>query len=70
MYVWRNMQGIFTGLFIGGAVSNIIDRIYFGGVRDWFPIPFVGLRNNLADWAIFLAVFLSVVQLASRKGKT
>jgi len=44
------------GLFIGGALSNIIDRFLYGGVRDWLPVPVVQIKNNLADWAIFVAV--------------
>ena len=46
-------------LIIGGGVSNLIDRLYFGGgVIDW--IPFFSLTTyNLAD----LAIFLSMVSL-------
>ena len=44
------------GLFFGGAVSNLVDRIIFEGIRDWLPIPFISLQNNLADWCIFIGV--------------
>jgi lipoprotein signal peptidase len=44
------------GLFLGGAVSNIIDRVFFAGVRDWMTLPVLMVKNNMADWAIFLAV--------------
>lgn len=66
-YMWEKMSTLFFSLVLGGTVSNIIDRIIFGGVRDWLPIPFFNLKNNIADWIIFLAVFLSVVQLANWK---
>ncbi len=40
------------GLFFGGALSNLIDRLVYGGVRDFMPLPLTHLSNNLADWAI------------------
>ncbi len=53
---WWQVSVIATGTFLGGAVSNMLDRIFFGGVRDWLTIPVMGIRNNLADWAIFLGL--------------
>lgn len=46
------------GLFLGGAVANLIDRFLFNGVRDWLPVVILPVKNNLADWAIFAAVVL------------
>lgn len=51
-----------AGLFFGGAVSNLVDRLYFGGVRDWLPIPFVSVHNNLADWFIFAGLMLIILK--------
>lgn len=45
-----------TGLFIGGALGNLCDRFVYGGVRDWIPLIVVPIKNNVADWAIFIAV--------------
>lgn len=45
-------------LFFAGGLSNAIDRVVLGGVRDWLPIPFIGLYNNVADWYIAIAVIL------------
>ena len=45
-----------SGLLIGGAVSNIVDRLLFGGVRDFLPVPFFLIQNNLADWAILVGL--------------
>lgn len=45
-----------AGVLFGGAISNVMDRVLFGGVRDWFPLPFVHLNNNLADWSICFAI--------------
>ncbi len=57
-------ESIAGGLFFGGALSNILDRIVFGGVRDWLSIPFTSLNNNVADWAIFIGLVLAgIVEL-------
>jgi lipoprotein signal peptidase len=47
---------IATGFFSGGAFSNILDRVIYGGVRDFLPVPLLGIRNNLADWCIILSL--------------
>ena len=53
----RRVQ-ISAGLLIGGALGNVIDRLFFGAVADflnmglpWFDNPF---SFNVADVAIFL----------------
>lgn len=45
-----------TGLLVGAASSNLLDRLVFGGVRDIFALPVINVYNNLADWAIVIAV--------------
>lgn len=45
-----------TGIFFGASLSNILDRILFGGVRDFLPVPLLSVQNNLADWAIILSL--------------
>jgi len=59
--------GALEGIFIGSGLSNLMDRIIFGGVRDW--IAFGGLLNNLADWAVVLSgiAFFVVQSLHGRK---
>jgi len=51
-------QPLALGLLIGGGLSNLLDRLLLGGVRDWLAIPGTRLYNNLADYAIGLAVVL------------
>lgn len=53
--VWQKSQ-ILAALFFSGAISNVLDRVLYGGVRDWLPIPFTSVYNNLADWYIFIAI--------------
>ncbi len=50
-------------LILAGGVSNIIDRIVFGGVRDWLGVPFIDLTNNLADWFVFIGVVFLIYEL-------
>jgi|GEM_PF-346327 len=59
---WRQ-HPVSTGLFVGGALSNIADRISRGGVRDWLPLGPLPLKNNLADWAISLAALMIIITL-------
>ena len=47
----------------GGALSNMIERVYLGYVIDWIPVPFMNLQYNLADVYIALGaltVFVAV----------
>jgi signal peptidase II len=58
---------IFTGLFLAGAIGNLIDRIRFHGVVDFIDvlIPIINYRwptFNLADSYICTAVVLFIIQ--------
>ena len=57
--IWSKNESA-TGLFFGGAVANLFDRFNFGAVRDWLPIPFTQIQNNVADWAIFAGIVLLI----------
>lgn len=52
---------ICAGLILGGGISNLVDRVVFGGVRDWMTLPGLGLHNNLADWAIVIGLICFVI---------
>jgi lipoprotein signal peptidase len=66
--IWQSMERAvlrdfsFT-LLLSGAVSNLIDRLLFAGVRDWLVLPGVMLHNNLADVLLVLGVFGIIVSL-------
>ena len=49
-YVW-----IPTGLLLGGAIGNIIDRVAHGEVTDWIKLP-LWPAFNIADVAITTGV--------------
>lgn len=66
IFMWSILKKypIILGLFQGGAVSNVLDRLVYGGVRDWLAVPILGLRNNFADWAIVIAlVWYGIMEL-------
>jgi signal peptidase II len=54
------MVAVSIGLIMGGAVSNAIDRLWLGGVADFFEPHALGWRwpavFNLADAAIVAGV--------------
>ncbi len=55
-----------TGLLIGGATGNLIDRVREGAVTDWFDLPWWP-AFNVADVAITFGV-LSLLYVLERHG--
>lgn len=58
---WRQNQAL-AGLFWAGVVSNLLDRILFGGVSDWITLPYIELKNNLADFYLLVALILLLIK--------
>jgi hypothetical protein len=55
-----SMAGI--GLFTGGAAANTTERLMFGNVMDYIPVPGTGpVLANLADVAIAAGFLLFAV---------
>jgi signal peptidase II len=48
------------GLIIGGALGNLIDRIFFGYVRDFISI-WIWPIFNIADIAISIGIILIII---------
>jgi len=61
---------VYIGIFLGGSLSNLLDRIIWGGVRDWISWPIFQVWNNLADWAIALAIGGMILEYWYRKWQT
>jgi signal peptidase II len=57
-----------TGMLIGGALGNIIDRLSHGSVTDFIKLPLGWPPFNLADAAITLGILalFAVVEGAGR----
>ncbi|OYU17964.1 MAG: signal peptidase II [Rhodobacteraceae bacterium PARR1] len=69
---------ISTGLLIGGALGNVVDRILYGAVADFLNMSCCGFENpyafNVADVTIFagaggLILFSGTSDAKPRKGK-
>lgn len=59
-------------LCLGGAISNVYDRMKRGYVVDYFSINCKGLKTvvfNLADMCIFLGSLLIILFSGSKNGK-
>ncbi len=54
-----------TGLLVGGALGNIVDRVRDGGVTDFLKIP-LWPAFNVADIAITIGVLALVLVLERR----
>jgi len=71
-YLWYRREGAATtvhiafALIFGGAVGNIIDRLRFGYVHDFFDLRFWPVFN-VADSAITVGVTLLLLQMLVRE---
>jgi signal peptidase II len=52
-----------TGMLLGGAVGNIIDRVREGAVTDFVKLPLGWPPFNLADASITLGILLLFLQV-------
>jgi lipoprotein signal peptidase len=59
---WKESP-VLAGTFFGAGLSNILDRAWYGAVRDWLPIPGTTVTNNLADWLLFTVIFVFALKL-------
>ena len=58
------LEKISLGLILGGTVGNAIDRLVFGGVRDFIYLKFINFAIfNVADMAITIGAILFCVSL-------
>jgi lipoprotein signal peptidase len=69
LYTWARWLNYFPiygeALIIGGALSNLFDRIFYGGVIDFIVLSYEGWSwpiFNCADAAIVIGVGLMLLQ--------
>jgi len=55
-------------IFIGGFL-NLIERMIFGYVRDYWNFLGIGLYNNINDWIIGIGVLFCLIDLLWKKSK-
>jgi signal peptidase II len=58
-HLHRRLVWLPTGLLLGGATGNLIDRVREGGVTDWIKLPHWP-AFNLADACITVGVLILV----------
>ena len=62
-------------MILGGTIGNVIDRIVFGGVRDFISLKFMNFAIfNVADMgitigAVLLCVYIIVSMFKGDKAK-
>ena len=64
----RRLAWLSTGLLLGGALGNIVDRVTQGYVTDFMKLPYWP-AFNVADVAITLGVLSLVFVLDARRGR-
>jgi signal peptidase II len=68
-WLWRSTRlllAVGLGLVIGGAIGNLVDRLVYGRVADFFDVHAMGrgfFVCNLADVAISLGVLLLLLDV-------
>ncbi|MGY6410911.1 MAG: signal peptidase II [Alkalilacustris sp.] len=77
VWVWVARQApgrllqVSTGLLVGGALGNVIDRLLYGAVADFINMSCCGIDNpfafNVADVAIFAGA-LGIVLFSDGSG--
>ena len=58
LHATRPLIWLPTGMLIGGAIGNILDRLHEGSVTDFIKLPLGWPPFNLADTSITLGVLL------------
>ena len=61
----RRLVWLPTGMLIGGALGNILDRTRHGSVTDFIKLPLGWPPFNLADAAITLGIFILFIVIES-----
>jgi signal peptidase II len=68
LHATRPLIWLPTGMLIGGALGNILDRLRDGSVTDFIKLPLGWPPFNLADTSITLGVLLLIFTIeAPRK---
>lgn len=66
-FCWREKSYFLSLVLIGGLI-NIVDRLVFGYVRDYWNVGGI-LVNNLNDWLIGTGVLLFLLEMIWKKQK-
>jgi signal peptidase II len=56
-----------TGMLVGGAIGNIVDRVRAGSVTDFIKLPLGWPPFNLADASITLGILMLLLLIESAR---
>lgn len=63
-YFTGRLEKISLALILGGAISNLIDRIVYAYVRDFIYLKFINFAVfNIADMSITIGAILIIISL-------
>ncbi|MBZ8117864.1 signal peptidase II [Roseovarius sp. LXJ103] len=66
--IWQNIA---AGFLVGGALGNVVDRVWYGAVADFLNMSCCGFTNpyafNVADISIFIGAFGLVIFTPDKK---
>ena len=69
-FLKTKFEKISLGLILGGTISNAIDRLIFGGVRDFIYLKFINFAIfNIADMAVTIGAILLCVSIIFLRDK-
>jgi signal peptidase II len=63
----KRLMWLPTGMLVGGAVGNIVDRVHEGSVTDFVKLPLGWPPFNLADASITLGILILLVIIDSSR---
>lgn len=64
---WKDKKAWGIILMILGGGLNLWERFFYGGVRDYWKIPFTSIYNNLNDYLIMAGVLQLIWYLLWKK---
>jgi lipoprotein signal peptidase len=59
-YLWKKDRSVGWLLIMLGGILNLSERLIFGGVTDYWKIPFTNIYNNFNDYLIFFGGIIVV----------
>jgi len=66
---WKDKKIWGILLMIMGGGLNLMERVRYGGVVDYWQIPFTNIYNNINDYLIVIGVIQLIWYIYGRKGK-
>jgi signal peptidase II len=70
LHATKRMMWLPTGMLVGGALGNILDRVREGSVTDFIKLPLGWPPFNLADASITLGILILFLLIDSSRRST